>query len=257
MLKLLLIIAVIAAGWLFAMGFMTGKPLQGMVHVPEAKTLVLVSRARPAVYFVPAPDMTGRETGWRTVSLKSRTSVEGDARLSMAIYDNGTGMLVTALAEARDKWEWEAAHHTPFPAIYTHIEPFPYESGGSDLPEQLHESVYVLDAGHNPFATVATDQRASHLVYRAKSVMFFNQMQVLYEYHEPIKAGMARDMRTDSPLFDPFLQRARQACSLRFPSREQAKALADGIQHLEPAADVFTRTKLARWLGELNQIDHH
>lgn len=258
MFRLLLIVAVIVAGGLFAMRFMTGKPLQGMVHVPEAKTAVLASRARPAVYFVPAPDMTGREAGWGTVRPKSRTSIEGDARLSLAIYDNGAGMLVTALAEAQqDKWKWEAAHHTPFPAIYTHIEPFSYGSGGSDLPEQLHESVYVLDAAHNPFAALAVDPQTAHLVYRAKSVMFFNQMQVLYEYHEPLKADAVRDMRTDSPLFDPFLQRARQACDLRFPNREQAKAMAEDMQRLETAAEVLSRTKLARWLGELNQMDNH
>lgn len=257
MFRLLLIVAVIVAGGLFAMRFMTGKPLQGMVHVPEAKTAVLASRARPAVYFVPAADMTGREAGWRTVRPKARTSVEGSARLSLAIYDNGTGMLVTALAEAtEDKWKWEAAHHTPFPAFYTHIEPFPYESGGSDLPEQLHESVYVLDAEHNPFAAVAADPKTPHLVYRAKSVMFFRQMQVLYEYHEPLGADAARDMRTDSPLFDAFLQRARRACSLRFPTREQVQGMTEDMQRLEPAAEALGRTKLARWLGELNQMDN-
>ena len=260
MFRLLLIVAVVIVGGFLVMrsqNLLTGKPLQGMVQVPESRVAVLASCARPAMYFVPAADMTGREAGWRTVRPKSRSTDQGSARLSLALYDNGTGMLVTALAEAEDKWKWEAPHHTPFPAIYTHIEPFPYETGGDNLPEQLHESVYVLDSPHNPFAAIAVNKDTAHLVYRAKSVLFFGQMQVLFEYHEPLDAESVRHLRADSPIFEPFLLRARQACSMRFPNREQAATLKDGIERLEPAAEVLSRTALSRWLGELQHLNQH
>lgn len=255
MFRLLLIVAVVVVGGFFVLRsqiFLTGKPLQGMVRVPESRVAVLVSCARPAVYFLPAQDMTGREAGWRTVRPKTRSTAEGSARLSLALYDNSTGMLVTALAQADDNWQWEAPHHTPFPAIYTHVEPFPYETGGENLPEQLHESLYVLDAAHNPFAALAVNRDAAHLVYRAKSVLFFGQMQVFFEYHEPLDAESARHLRADSPLVEPFMLRARQACSMRFPQREQAASMKDGLERLEPVAEVLSRTALARWLGELH-----
>lgn len=255
MFRLLLIVLVVVVGGYFLVRSMTGKPLQGMVHVPEAREAVLASRARPAMYFLPDAGMTGRVAGWRTVRPKSRTTVEGSARLSLALYENGTGLLVTALAEAQDKWKWEMPQHTPFPAIYTHMQPFPNETNGADLPEQLHESVYVLDAKHNPFAVLSEREGATHLVYRAKSVMFFRQMQVLYEYHEVLDDATARDLRTDSPLFEPFLKRGRQACSLRFISRETASSMADYLERLDTAPDGLSRITLARWLGELHHPD--
>ena len=253
MFRLLLIVAIVIVGGLVLLRTMTGKPLQGMVQVPESREAVLASCARPAVYFLPAADMRGRVAGWRTVRPKARRDISGaSARLTFALYDNGTGLLVTALAEAEDKWLWEAPHHTAFPAIYTHQQPFPYETNGADLPEQLHESVYVLDATYNPFASVDANKGAPHLVYRAKAALFFRKMLVLYEYHETLDSDAARDMRTDHPLFDPFLKRAREACSLRFMNREQSAALAGSVERPEAAPEAFARTELARWLGEMH-----
>ena len=115
--KILLIVVAIIAVAVFVF-FMGGQPpLRGAGQLVTADQMVIVSRARPAFTFVPAADMRLQGLGNRTLRPKTRHSVDGDARIWFAVYGNGTGTLVTAVADTEGTWEWEAAHHPAFPAI--------------------------------------------------------------------------------------------------------------------------------------------
>lgn len=112
---------------------------------------------RPAFTFVPAADMRLQGLGNRTLRPKTRHSVDGDARIWFAVYGNGTGTLVTAVADTEGTWEWEAAHHPAFPAI--RAQQYAYKG------ETLYESLMQLDGDSDPFCT----DHAACLAYQGKA----------------------------------------------------------------------------------------
>lgn len=240
--KIFLILAIMVLAGLAGCRLLGQQPaLRGMVKNDTGQT-VLVSRARPAVMFAPAEDMRLLSAGWRSLSPESRLTDPGNARLWFATYENGTGLLVTALAEAEDPWEWEAAHHSPYPALRS----LQYEQDG----QMLYESLFCL----------APDQDAFHahddqpcLVYRAKFLLDFQRMQVIAEYHEPLAPALARDVAHDDARLDAIRDRGRQACRILFPDRAMQESLKEHIQKLDTADKAFSRTRLSRWTGEMHR----
>ena len=97
--KILLIVVAIIAVAVFVF-FMGGQPpLRGAGQLAASDQTVIVSRARPPLTFAPAADMQLKSLGNRTLRPKTRHSVDGDARIWFAVYGNGTGTLVTAVAD--------------------------------------------------------------------------------------------------------------------------------------------------------------
>lgn len=237
---LLLVMAFFVAALCLLAGC-SSQPLQGMTTEPETGLSVVVSRARPAVMFAPAEDMLFISAGWRTLRPATRTSQEGDARIWFALYGKGEGTLVTALAEASDPWLWEAAHHAAFPPL----RELQYEQNG----EMLYESLLRLTADQDPFCA----EGGACLVYRAKYLLNFQKMQVIVEYHEPLKASQARDIAFQEAALNAFQERGRAACAVRFPDKAAMKRATQDFQPLSQADERFSRTALSRWVGELQR----
>ncbi len=220
------------------------QPLQGVTSEPETGRPILISRARPAVIFAPARDMDFREAGLRGLRPASRVSQEGDARVWFAVYGNGRGTLATALAEAADPWEWEAAHHSPFPAL----RELQYEKNG----QTLYESLLRLTAEQDPFCP--GEGASVCLVYRAKYLLQFRKMLVIVEYHEPLEPSRARDVAFQEATLNAFQERGRAACEARFPDKAAMERAAGDFQPLSPADDRFSRARLSRWVGEVQRV---
>ncbi len=217
-------------------------PLQGIVQ--EHGLEVLASRARPKLLFRPQPAMRLEQYGYKTVRPEDRRLQAEGVRVSFAVYRDTRGQLVTALAESPGEWTWIAAHHSPYPVLRQVEEPY----GDRDRQETLYESLYVLDADHYPFP----DPRAREkiLVYRAKFLLFFRKMQVLFEYHEPLALDHARTIDLDPVFLRDFAARARASCQVLFPSKEAYTEVMASMRPLA-AAEGIQRKPLARWLGEL------
>ena len=182
----LCIAALLLCGFYLSKYAFDRPPLRGMGQEGTADMPVLVSRARPVVTFAPAKDISLTDAGWCSLSPETRLSVPGNGRLWFTAYKNDVGLLITALAEAESPWLWEAAHHHPFPVL--RVGTIPYAG------ETLHETLYTLSADADPFQPLHdAAKNAPCLVYRAKLLLDFQQMQVIIEYHEPITQEQARD----------------------------------------------------------------
>ncbi|MBQ9406285.1 MAG: DUF4851 domain-containing protein [Desulfovibrio sp.] len=213
------------------------QPLRGLTHIPEATQSALASRARPVVLFVPAVDMELQTAGWRDLSPQTRVTEAGNARLWFAMYGNGTGVLVTALAEATDPWLWLHGQHEPFPVL----QAVQYAHGG----QTLYETIMVLQPGQNPFAPA----QAVCLAYRAKFVLQFRKMQAIVQYHEIVDAATAHDAAFTPQLLHAFRKRGRTACNVVFP--DKVETMKEAMTALPPADAVFSRSALSRWAGEM------
>lgn len=242
---LLLVMALIlVSGAAFGLlGGCSSQPLQGMTTDAATGLPVLLSRARPAMSFAPADDMRFRSAGWRSLQPKTRTSQKGDARIWFVIYDKGQGTLITALAEAADPWEWEAAHH----AAFSPLRELQYEQHG----EMLHESLFCLTSDQDPFC--AHEGAEACLVYRAKFLLNFRKMQVIVEYHEPLEAARIRDIAFQEPVLNAFQERGRAACAIYFLDKAASGEAAKDFQPLSQADARYSRSMLSRWTGELQQ----
>lgn len=241
--KIFVILCVVLAGALVLVRFMGKQPPQrGLLTLPTASQPLLAARVRPPVLLLPAPDMTLRTAGWRDIRPDTGIAEPGSARLWFAVYDNAQGVCVTALAEATDPWEWDHGGHEPFPVL----QAVQYDHAG----QTLYESLMVLQAGQNPFAT---QEEGATLVYRARFVLQFRKMVVLAEYHEPVSVTAARDAALAPQMLDAFRQRGRKACTVRFPDAEEKQLLKEHIRALEPADAVYSRTKLSRWVGGMRR----
>lgn len=175
----LCIVALLLCGFYLSKYTFDRPPLRGMGQEGTADIPVLVSRARPVVTFAPAKNMSLNTAGWCSLSPETRLSVPGNGRLWFTAYKNGVGLLITALAEAESPWLWEAAHHHPFSVLRAGTTPYTGET--------LHETLYTLSADADPFHPLHDAAKdAPRLVYRAKLLLDFQQMQVIIEYHEPI-----------------------------------------------------------------------
>lgn len=239
--KILLIIVAIIAVAVFVF-FMGGQaPLRGAGQLATSDQMVIVSRARPSCTFAPAADMQLQNLGNRTLRPRTRHSVDGDARIWFAVYGNGNGTLVTAIADTEGSWEWEAAHHPAFPAIRT--QQYAYKG------ETLYESLMQLDSDSDPFCT----DRAACLAYRAKLLLNFRKTQIIMEYHEPIPEAQARDIAFDGASLKAFQQRARNACEILMTDKAWLESNIKGFKKLDGADDRYSRTRLSRWVGEMER----
>ncbi|WP_300717428.1 DUF4851 domain-containing protein [uncultured Desulfovibrio sp.] len=237
---LLLIVAVIAVA-VFVL-FMGGQqPLRGIGHIPACGQPVIISRARPPLTFVPAADMQLRHAENRTLRPKTRRSIDGDARVWLAVYGNERGTLVTAVADAEGRWEWEAAHHASFPAIRQ--QQYAYQN------ETLHEQLMRLDGSSDPFCPDA----APCLVYRAKLLLNFRKTQVLMEYHEAIPEHLVRDIAFDTSYLNAFQQRARASCQISLTDKAWLETHVQDFKKLDAAGERTSRALLSRWVGEMEQ----
>ena len=239
--KILLIVVAIIAVAVFVF-FMGGQPpLRGAGQLAASDQTVIVSRARPPLTFAPAADMQLKSLGNRTLRPKTRHSVDGDARIWFAVYGNGTGTLVTAVADTEGTWEWEAAHHPAFPAI--RAQQYAYKG------ETLYESLMQLDGASDPFCT----DHAACLAYRAKLLLNFRKTQVIMEYHEPVPEAQVRDIAFDGAALNAFQQRARKACEILMTDKAWLEANIKGFKKLDGAEDCYSRTRLSRWGGEVER----
>lgn len=239
--KILLIVVAIIAVAVFVF-FMGGQPpLRGAGQLVTADQMVIVSRARPPLTFAPAADMQLKSLGNRTLRPKTRHSVDGDARIWFAVYGNGTGTLVTAVADTEGTWEWEAAHHPAFPAI--RAQQYAYKG------KTLYESLMQLDGDSDPFCT----DHAACLAYRAKLLLNFRKTQVIMEYHEPVPEAQVRDIAFDGAALNAFQQRARKACEILMTDKAWLEANIKGFKKLDGAEDRYSRTRLSRWVGEVER----
>ncbi len=243
--KIVLILVILAiGGYMFAKYAMTQPPMQGLVQTSTADAPVLVSLARPAVVFEPARDMRLEAAGWRTLTPTGRVADNGSlsAKVWFAVYGNGTGRLVTALAEADTQWEWEAGQHCPYHVIW--------KSEGFYKDRVLFEQIFVLDAESEPFVDAAAKPGQWSLVCRAKMMPFFRKMQVIGEYREPISPEEARTVDMDAARLRAFEGRARASFEILFPDKEAMKRFGERLQRME-ADTLFSRKRLSRWVGQL------
>lgn len=224
-------------------------PMQGMVRLEGAEP-VLISRARPQVFFRPATDMVLLDAGWKSVRPDDRRLDTESVRLSFAVYANTKGLLVTALAESPGDWEWIPAHHVPYPALRTVDEPYDKE--------HIYESIFVLKPSQDPFYTAFAEAFPSKakdttpiLVYRGKFLLFGRSMQVIFEYHESIDAEMAKTMDLRSDYMRDFAARGRAACTVAFPIKAAMEGLKSRMSRLRPAKEGYERATLSTWLGEI------
>lgn len=170
----------------------------------------------------------------------------GNGRLWFAAYNNGAGLLISALAKTEAPWLWEAAHHLPFPVLRGGTTPYKGET--------LHETLYTLSADADPFHPLHDAAKdAPCLVYRAKLLLDFQQIQVIIEYHEPITQEQARDMAYDLPYLNAFQERGRAACSIVLPGKSNGDVLPRRIDKISVADKAISRIKLSRWTGEMQR----
>ena len=239
----LLIAALLFGGFYLAKYALNSPPLRGM---GQAEMPVLVSRARPVATFAPAKGMRLLTAGWCSLSPQTRLSVPGNGRLWFAVYENGTGLLITALAETEDPWRWEAAHHPPFPVLRGVEAPYKGET--------LYETLYVLDTDADPFQPLQIGTKdAPCLVHREKLLLNFQHMQVLFEYRETVAQEKVRDVADDLPYLNAFEERGRAACSITLPGKNSEDALPSRIDKMSAADKIVSRIKLSRWTGEMQQ----
>ena len=137
--------------------------------------------------------------------------------------------------------EWEAAHHCPYKTLRETEEPYGKE--------RRYQSVFVLDEKNDPFERGLTKV----LVVRSKFLLFFRKMQVIAEYHEPLSNEQARIIDLDPKYIRSFLERAEAACQVRFQANQDELA---NPEKLSPAGNSISRTKLAKWLGEIHHPGH-
>ena len=227
--------------WLFLFSLWAGNRLCGEGQLAASDQTVIVSRARPPLTFAPAADMQLKSLGNRTLRPKTRHSVDGDARIWFAVYGNGTGTLVTAVADTEGDWEWEAAHHPAFPAI--RAQQYAYKG------ETLYESLMQLDGDSDPFCT----DHAACLAYRAKLLLNFRKTQVIMEYHEPVPEAQVRNIAFDGAALNAFQQRARKACEILMTDKAWLEANIKEFKKLDGAEDRYSRTRLSRWVGEVER----
>ena len=244
---LLLVLAV--SVFLVARYAVQQPPLQGMKVAGDGASC-LVSCARPAVICSPVKDMRLLYAGWRDLRPQSRSAVSGGpAKLWFSVYANARGMLLLALAESGDEWEWEAGWHCP----YKTLRQIDYQYAG----QTLYESLYVLRKADDPFpcSELSPADNDVFLVCRSKFLLFFRKMQVICEYRETVSAETARTADLNPDLLRSFEQRARSAFAVAFPDKAQFEDLRTGIVRMD-ADKKAERIKLNHWVGMIEHPGH-
>lgn len=242
MTKIVLIVLVLAfAGFLFSQ-FAGQKPLRGMVTSPSGKEQLLLSRARPALTFALAEERPLLAAGWCSLQPESRVSYPGSAKAWLALYGHGRGVVACAVVDAEGRWEWDEGHHAPFPTL----RDMQKDMGA----HTLFETVYVLDAEHDPFCR---NENATCLVYRAKLLLEFHKCQVLLEYHEDIPANLLANIQYENDYLNAFQERARAAAKIVRLDKDEAETMAKNMAKMDTLTKDISRRDLARWTGKMHR----
>ena len=106
-----------------------------------------------------------------------------------------------------------------------------------------------LDGNSDPFCT----DHAACLAYRAKLLLNFRKTQVIMEYHEPVPEAQVRGIAFDGAALNAFQQRARKACEILMTDKAWLEANIKGFKKLDGAEDRYSRTRLSRWVGEVER----
>ena len=131
----------------------------------------------------------------------------------------------------------------PFPVL----RQLQYEHKG----EQLFESIYVMEPEDNPFYGAGMTDPC--LVYRAKFLLDFRQMQVLVEYYEPVDSDAARDAAHDEACLNALRDRGRKACLVVFPDKAEQERLKKDFRKMSTADMDISRNRLSRWVGDMER----
>ena len=242
MARLVLVVLVLAfAGFLFSQ-FALQKPLRGLAQTPGGKERLLLSRARPALTFALRENLPLLASGWCSIQPESRVSLPGNARLQLAVHGHDRGVIVCAVADAEGRWEWDGGHHAPFPTL---------RDSQRDLgAHTLFETVYVLDAGRDPFCT---NTGPACLVHRTKLLLEFRKCQILLEYHEDIPANLLASIAHENDYLNAFQERARTAATIVRLERNEAEIMARNMVRLNTLERAISRRELARWTGRMHR----
>ena len=81
----------------------------------------------------------------------------------------------------------------------------------------------------------------------------FRKTQVIMEYHEPLPEAQARDIAFDGAALNAFQQRARKACELLVTDKAWLESNIREFKKLDGAEDRYSRTRLSRWVGEMER----
>ncbi len=254
MLKIALVLLVIGLACVFFLTMGSSPPLRGLTHLPGSPQPLLLARARPAITFTLDPSLAPLAAGWRDIRPATRESLDGDARIWLALYSHAKGLLVTAIADSRDRWEWDAGHHAPFPTLREQKLP------GHDI-YSVFETLYVLEHRQDPFCGRAPTGKATRelgacLVYRAKMILEFNKCQVIVEYHEDLPDELALDIAHANDYLNNFTHRARAAGQFRILTKADGSTLAADIEKVGSLDKSISRRTLARWVGEMHRKGH-
>ena len=252
MAKIIILVLVVLLGGFAISHFSSQPPLRGMVRQPGSSQAVLLARARPAATFALDQNMNLLTAGWCSIRPETHESLQGEARLWLALYGHAKGLLVTAVADGENNWEWMSGDHTAFPAIRRMSQ-----NQGN---RTLFETLSVLDRKHDPFC--GSGQRAGQgsdqetgvcLVYRARLLLEFEQCQVIVEYHEDLPQNLVQDIAFANDYLNAFQQRARQAGHIVRLEKEESQHLAQGIEKMGTLDKAVSRTSLARWTGMMHR----
>lgn len=253
MIKIIVIIAVIAVGAFVIASMSSQPPLRGLVKDTDGQS-VLLSRARPAATFSLDKRLRLAEAGWCDVHPETRTNVDGDAKLWMAVYTHEKGLVITAVADSIDRWVWEAGDHAAYKPVRAQKRP--------GDPFSIFETITVLDHSHDPFccqakAARSTKEPGACLVYRARMIVEFDKTQIIVEYHEDLPENIALDIAYEDAYLNEFSRRARAAVQPVLLSKEDGKALAEGIEKPGTITQDISRRSLAVWTGKMYRKGHN
>ncbi len=251
MLKVIVVLLVAGLGALLWSALGSQPPLRGLTRLPGSAQQVLLSRARPCVTFALDPSLTLLTAGWCDVHPATRESIEGDAKMWLALYRHGRGLLATAVADGKDRWEWESGGHAAYKPLRSQQLP------GSGI-YSIFETVTQLDHRRDPFCGGAPDGKATKetkfcLVYRAKMILEFEKTQVIVEYHEDLPSNLAQDIAFEDEYLNAFTRRARAAGQIRVIEKDEAQALAEHIEKPGTLDRGISRRALAVWTGEMHR----
>lgn len=249
MAKIIILVLVVLLGGFALSHFSSQPPLRGMVRQPGSSQAVLLARARPAASFALDPAMSLLTAGWCSIRPETHESLQGEARLWLALYRHARGLVVTAVADGENNWEWMSGDHTAFPAIRRMSQ-----NQGN---RTLFETLSVLDTKHDPFcgsSQGSSQETGACLVYRARLLLEFDQCQVILEYHEDLPKSLVQDIAFENDYLNAFQQRARQACHIVRMEKEESQHMArQGIEKMGTLDKAFSRTSLARWTGMMHR----
>lgn len=257
-----LFLFLVLVGFFLVRQFGGQAPLRGMATVQGAPS-VLLSRARPPLSFALDPKLRLLNAGWCDVRPETNVNDKGSARLWIATYaheggsgaavtdravaaadtaSDGYALVVTAVCDGQNDWLWRSGAEDAFRAIRRLDRPF-------DDKRDLHETLHVLTDDMDPFH----EGHGACLVYRARLVLEFDRVEVLAEVHEPLDAKDVHDVAFDTDRLNAFMKRARALVQPVALSPEQTTDLEKTLEKMSTLDKAVSRTRLARWTGDMHR----